>query len=127
MMMTSDNAAFVIHALLPLSFHPPSTRSARIEMAAKSLPAPGSVSAVEPSLLPDMRSDRKRPRWLSAPSMAILVEALAVLTRLNANGIEVSHNTSMTRSFSLNVNPSPPSSTGTSMASRPSLAASRKA
>ncbi len=96
-------------------------------MLAKSLPAPGSVSAVEPKRRPAIRSARYSSRWRSVPRCATRAATLPVLTRLNANGIETALSTSVIRHFWAKLIPSPPSAVGTSIASRPMSDASRRA
>ena len=125
--MTSECAALVIQALAPSSRQPPSTGVAVVAMLAKSLPAPGSVSAVEPNRRPAIRSARYRSRWVSLPSRATRAATLPVFTRLKANGIDTALSTSTMRHFWAKLIPSPPSSAGTSMASSPISEASRRA
>ena len=116
---TSQSEALVIQAFSPSSRQPPGTREARVVMAPKSEPTPGSVSAVQPIARPADRSGTQRAATSGRASRARRAAMFWVLIIENANAKSAAASSSVTRALAENGRSSPPCSRGTWIRARP--------
>ena len=113
----------MIQAFSPSRRQPPSTRVARVVIAAKSEPAPGSVSEVQPAMRPATIAGTKRRATSGWALRAMLSAVLCELINAMDSPKSASASTSTTRALQLNDAPLPPNSVGTEMPKMPAAAA----